>query len=193
MDPLNPENLGARLRTARTRRGLSMRELAARSGVSVSFLSRIEGGKASPTIATIRKLLSTLEITTDDFFRDARGRGDARVLVFGRHTMPTVVREGVRRVVALPSRPPDGAEVLYEELAPGAILEESPGLTVDLCGYVICGLLGIEVAGRETVRAGNDDAFFVPAHVEHRTRNVGDVPTRLLRVKLPGASGGPVV
>lgn len=44
--------------TARTRRGLSQRALAARAGVEQSTIARIENGTADPTYTTVTRLLS---------------------------------------------------------------------------------------------------------------------------------------
>ncbi len=53
-DSLDP---GSLLRKARERGGLTQRALAARAGTSQSVVARIEGGRTSPTIATLNRLL----------------------------------------------------------------------------------------------------------------------------------------
>lgn len=45
------------LRTARTRAGLTQRELARRAGTSQSVVARIEAGQTSPSAATLSRLL----------------------------------------------------------------------------------------------------------------------------------------
>jgi predicted transcriptional regulator len=47
----------ALLRKARTRGGLSQRDLAARAGTSQSVVARIEGGLTDPSSETLRRLL----------------------------------------------------------------------------------------------------------------------------------------
>ena len=54
--------LGPRLRELRTRRGLSLEQLAARSGVSRAMLSKVERGENTPTITVVLKVASALEI-----------------------------------------------------------------------------------------------------------------------------------
>lgn len=57
--------LGERLRSVRKRRGLSQRELAAGSGVSVSLIRKLEQGEITDTsLATLHKLASALHVTT---------------------------------------------------------------------------------------------------------------------------------
>lgn len=48
---------GAILRTARSRHGLSQRQLAIRARTSQAAISRIECGLVSPTVATLSELL----------------------------------------------------------------------------------------------------------------------------------------
>lgn len=49
-------NLGRAIKLCRNQRGLSQQELAARAGVSASYLSLLEQNKRDPTLSTIEKL-----------------------------------------------------------------------------------------------------------------------------------------
>jgi len=49
-------DLGAKIRAFRKRRGLSLTELSARTGIAASNLSSIELNKSSPTLATLIKI-----------------------------------------------------------------------------------------------------------------------------------------
>lgn len=53
---------GARLREARLRRMLTLRELAEQTGVGFDTISRIETGNQRPRISTLRKLAAALEV-----------------------------------------------------------------------------------------------------------------------------------
>jgi transcriptional regulator with XRE-family HTH domain len=57
-----------RLREWRTKRGLSLRQLANLAGVSFVTLYRIEAGKTSPTVAMLETLAEPLDINIRDFF-----------------------------------------------------------------------------------------------------------------------------
>jgi DNA-binding XRE family transcriptional regulator len=52
--------LAAELILLRKRRGLSQRQLSAKSGVQQAEISRIEGGRANPTLETISVLARSL-------------------------------------------------------------------------------------------------------------------------------------
>lgn len=61
--------VGARIRAGRQARGLSLRELAARVGVSASMLSQVENGKSLASVSTLHALVTELDISLDELFR----------------------------------------------------------------------------------------------------------------------------
>ena len=61
-----------RLREWRTKRDLSLRQLAKRAGVSFVTLYRIEAGRISPTVAMLEKLAEALDISVRDLFPEER-------------------------------------------------------------------------------------------------------------------------
>src|SRR5512143_2752951 len=61
-------DVGVRLRELREARGISMRALAARSGLSANALSMIERGRTSPSVSTLYKLADALAIPVTEFF-----------------------------------------------------------------------------------------------------------------------------
>lgn len=61
-------NVGEKLRDARHRQGLSLRELAARADVSASLLSQIENGKINPTVMSIYNIAAALGLPVNYFF-----------------------------------------------------------------------------------------------------------------------------
>lgn len=60
--------LGSRLRLARQKAGLSLRELARQLGVSASFVSQLENGKSQPSVATLYSLAQLLDVSIDELF-----------------------------------------------------------------------------------------------------------------------------
>ncbi|HEX5762019.1 MAG TPA: helix-turn-helix transcriptional regulator [Solirubrobacterales bacterium] len=55
-------HFGSKLREARERLGLTQEEVAQRSGVHVTEISRMEAGKRDPKISTLRRLAEALEV-----------------------------------------------------------------------------------------------------------------------------------
>lgn len=61
-------SVATRLRELREGRGISMRSLAAKSGLSANALSMIERGKTSPSVSTLYKLADALGVSITTFF-----------------------------------------------------------------------------------------------------------------------------
>jgi transcriptional regulator with XRE-family HTH domain len=65
-----PSKVGGRLRRERERRGISLRELARRVGVSPSLVSQIELDRVNPSVSTLYALVTELGMTMSDVFGD---------------------------------------------------------------------------------------------------------------------------
>jgi transcriptional regulator with XRE-family HTH domain len=62
--------MGEKLRRFRQRKGLTLREIALRSGLSEGFVSQVERGLSSPSIISLKKLCEALCITLNELFED---------------------------------------------------------------------------------------------------------------------------
>ncbi len=60
--------IGGRLRQCRQNRGLTLKQLGTRTGLSVSMISQIETLKTSPSVGTLSRLTQALGITLEDLF-----------------------------------------------------------------------------------------------------------------------------
>lgn len=66
-DRLNAE-VGGRVRERRIERGLTLKQLANRTGLSVSLISQIELGKSAASMSTLHKLATALAVKMTYFF-----------------------------------------------------------------------------------------------------------------------------
>jgi len=82
-------DLGGSIRSIRIARGVTLRELAALAGVTESFLSQVERGVASPSIASVQRIARALDHSIAELFTEAEPVG-------------RVVRVANRRRVAYP-------------------------------------------------------------------------------------------
>jgi transcriptional regulator with XRE-family HTH domain len=67
--------LGRKVRGLREARGLSLRSLAAKAGVSESFVSQVERGQANPSVASLRRISQALETSIGFLFEDGSAAG----------------------------------------------------------------------------------------------------------------------
>jgi transcriptional regulator with XRE-family HTH domain len=78
--------LGRQIREMRIQKGLSQRDLAKRTGIFSSYISRIENGHIVPAIDTLEKLAQALETPLYQFFHE--GEAHAPSLKATRETIP---------------------------------------------------------------------------------------------------------
>jgi transcriptional regulator with XRE-family HTH domain len=66
------DTIGKRIREVREERGLTLREVSARAGLTVNGISRVELGRTMPTAATIAKLAQGLGVEPGVLFPKAQ-------------------------------------------------------------------------------------------------------------------------
>jgi transcriptional regulator with XRE-family HTH domain len=64
-----PGDLGKNLRRARERAGLTQEEVAERSGVHATEVSRMEANKRDPRVSTLKRLAEAVEVSPGDLLR----------------------------------------------------------------------------------------------------------------------------
>lgn len=175
----------ARLRARREEKGMSIRTLARRIGVSPSLVSQIETGKVNPSVGTLVAITTELELSLDVLFADAA---------------PTAPLPGVS--------PVSGAPVLRPEERPALELETGVtwyrltphheedvdflyvvyGVGGESCppdammvhrgreyGMVLSGRIGATV-GFESYELGPGDSIVFEARSPHRFWTIGEEP-----------------
>jgi transcriptional regulator with XRE-family HTH domain len=170
--------VATRLRALREEQGLSLRDLASRSGLAVSFLSKIESGKASPTITSLVKLLDALRVDVSDFFATRTGDGDP--VVCKRSEMSANPEADRTLWYAFPNRPEHRITLSYGEYQPQSRAHEVERQKGDVCGLVLDGALTLEIPGRGTEVAEMNDAFYIKAGLPHIIRNQGNTLLRMV-------------
>lgn len=80
--PVTP-TLAVALRSARLRLGLSQRQLAARISVPRTYVSKLENDKASPTLSSLERVATALDVTIAELLSDQETvrRGRIEVLM----------------------------------------------------------------------------------------------------------------
>lgn len=182
--------VGPRVRALRDSMGLSLRDLAQRSGVSAPMLSQVERGEASPTLAVATRIAAGLELTLSQLLR----LDEDRHLVITRRGQGRTRRRRGHVVTELsPPLPGQRADVSLHVLAPGAATGgaedpplHEPGSRETL--YVESGSVVLWIDGAAHELAEGDSATF-DADLPHRLENAGDAEARLLAVVSAGLRG----
>lgn len=176
--------IGTQMRALRMAAGLSASELAQRSGVSNSMLSRIERGLVSPSVETLDRIAGGLEVPTSRFFGDQPSRMDFSYVPAGRGVV--VDRIGIvgdYRYELLGHLLSGNlfVEPYLVTLLPGAkpyVTFQHPGLKFL---YLLSGQVTYRYGGR-ILTLGQGDSLLFEAAVLHGIEVIGTLPVTYLSV-----------
>jgi XRE family transcriptional regulator, regulator of sulfur utilization len=113
-------HVGLRVRALRDAMGLSLRDLAQRTGVSAPMLSQVERGETSPTLAVATRIAAGLELTLSQLLRLDEADG-VTVVPRSERRGGGAKRSGHTYEIVTPPLPGQRAEVSEHVLAAGAV------------------------------------------------------------------------
>jgi transcriptional regulator with XRE-family HTH domain len=176
--------LGTKLRDLRRRRGLGMRELALRSGISHSAISLIERDRMSPSIDTLGAILDALGQTLSAFFADLESTVPARIF-YPAETFTEIGRSDTvsHRVVGM-DYPNRRMLLLSESYAPGAATDGMITHNAEEAGIVTRGAVEVTV-GEETSILREGDGYYFDSRQPHRFRNASDGVSTIISAITP--------
>lgn len=185
--PSSVTRLGMRLRLARQTRGLTLKALADEASCSESLLSKIENGKASPSLPMLHRLVKVLGTNIGWMFEEADGEEG---IVFRNGTRPLITLDPLRR----------GEGISLERIipySPGHLLQcnihhveedgESAGPIEhagEEVGYVLNGEVELIVDG-QAFQLKPGDAFVFNSELPHHYRNIGKGRASIFWVNTP--------
>jgi transcriptional regulator with XRE-family HTH domain len=115
----DPLAVGPRVRLLREAMGLSLRDLAQRTGVSAPMLSQVERGETSPTLAVAARIAGGLELTLSQLLRLDEG-DSVNVVRRSERRGGGADRTGHAYEIVTPPLPGQRAEVSEHVLSAGA-------------------------------------------------------------------------
>ncbi|PLW71198.1 helix-turn-helix domain-containing protein [Streptomyces sp. SCUT-3] len=169
-----------RVRQLRKERLMTLEVLAERSGVTKSYLSKVERGQSVPSIAVSASLARALDVPLDNLFADAEELADVTVTRAGERQMLTAdqepgsryegmaLRAGTKRMTPFMLYPPHDADSVPFRDHPG---EEFL--------FVHRGRAELLLPSRSIALEPGDSAYF-RATVPHKVRSVGTERAALL-------------
>ncbi|TFG50317.1 MAG: cupin domain-containing protein [Anaerolineales bacterium] len=171
-------NISDRLRKLREERELSIRALGRLSGLSANALSVIERGMSSPSVSTLYKIATALEIPVTAFFEEKPPKQDI-VLIKSSERNRIPLHRGLWE--GLGGERYEGAvEPFMITLEAGSSSGRFP-MTHTGNEFVFClrGKLNYEICG-ETYHLEAGDALLFAADQEHQWHNPGNTVTNAL-------------
>jgi transcriptional regulator with XRE-family HTH domain len=73
-------NIGSTIRTYRLQKGMSQGDIEKRTGLLRCYLSRVENGHTIPSLDTLAKIASAMELPIAQFFGDNSSNGSLKKL-----------------------------------------------------------------------------------------------------------------
>lgn len=167
------QDIGARVRSLRKRKGFTLAKMANECGCSPSLLSQIETGAVNPSFSTMESISGALGVSLAELVYDeANDRGNTFCLVRSHGKKILTTQGGVRfyllsRGIDLPF------EFVQNEWPPGTSTGEEPYTHKGQeCGFVLEGELEVEIYG-ETSHLKPGDSITLYSNVPHRVSNRG--------------------
>jgi transcriptional regulator with XRE-family HTH domain len=180
--------IGSQLRRERRIRGLRLKDVADKAGLSQSLISKIENNKTSPSISTLHRVAKALGTSisalfaADESLDQVVQRPQERPIAGKVQSM--VEWDGIEAEIIVPyvsGRLLEGFVFIMEPGGhSGGILRHEG----EECGYVLEGCLEL-IVDTETYILNPGDSFFFNSDRPHAYRNPGSVTTRVIWINTP--------
>jgi transcriptional regulator with XRE-family HTH domain len=171
-DAVAEVDVGERLRDIRRLRRATLKTIADRAGVSESFLSQVERGRASASIASLQRIAAALGVSVADLFEPG---GAVTPRVLRKAERPSLAFGILGRKYLLTQRPLQHLEVFVGELDVGGSTGTEPyahgdseELFVVLSGHVLLEL------GGDVHELDSGDSIDYRSSTPHRVTNAGE-------------------
>jgi transcriptional regulator with XRE-family HTH domain len=177
-------DVGERLRAIRTLRRLTLRTVAERTGLSESFLSQVERGRANASVASLKRIAAALGVNVADLFEPNGARTRPRVL--RREARPALAFGTLGRKYMLTPRPLEHLQVIVGELEAGGSTGDEPythGDSEELL-VVLAGVVHLQL-GTEVFELREGDSIDYRSSTPHRLTNAGEGTAEVMWIISP--------
>ncbi len=184
-DKQAPNVLAERLMVLRKLNAWTLEDVASRSGLTKSYLSKLERGRSSPTIATMLKLARALNTSVDKLIGDGEQADEILHVPAGKRVpfSPSKERLGYNYEAIAVERADKSMQPFI--MMPPFELRDEPQQMSSHAGeeliYLISGDMEVVFADRTVTMAAGDSLYFNAA-LAHRSRSLGSTPAQALVV-----------
>lgn len=179
MAAVSSQVLGKRVRSIRRKNGITLDQLAEATGLNKGYLSRIESGEKTPSIATLLKLAEALEVSTGQLFGEEVAKGDIQIV---RARKPESSRRNKYDVVPLSrGEGRTGLSAFLARPTANFVADRRAEHAGTEAIYVVEGAIEIQFA-KQLVRLGAGDFVQFPGHLTHQIRKTTPDATALIVV-----------
>lgn len=168
-----------RIASLRQKQNLTLKEVAEKANITSSMLSQLENGKANPSVETLRKIASALDVPMFVFFAE-NDRVPHRVIRKSEHKKITFSPE--RQVEYTMLSPSSNTEI---EMAIMDIYPSQNSVTKPMShigeevAHVLAGKVEL-LLGADTFLLEEGDSVHIPSGINHKWTNVGETMVRVI-------------
>lgn len=175
-------DIGAKINQLRKKNGLTQEELADRCELSKGFISQVERGLTSPSIATLIDILECLGTDLKNFFNET----SQEKIVFTKQDVFEKEEKDLNNMITwlIPNAQKNDMEPILITIESGgssAVHEPHEG---EEFGYVIAGAVNVHL-GNKKFRAKKGDSFYFRPSSDHYLSNIGKTKAVVLWVSTP--------
>lgn len=173
--------IGERIRELRNQNGLTQEELADRTELTKGFISQLERGLSSASVATLSDIVTCLGTNLSEFFREEQ----APQIVYKEEDYSTKIDKSGNAIKwLLPAAQRLSLEPIEVTLQPGQALDPDKPHEGEEFGYVLEGTAEL-VYGDRTYRVKKGESFSYKADRNHYLQCAGAKPARVLWISSP--------
>lgn len=172
--------LGGQLKTAREKKGYTLKQLSEISGLSIGFISQVERGQTDPSLSSLKNLATSLGLKLGDLFDQ-----DAAAHILVRNGEGHTLRiDAAVQCELLASSLTKTMEPMIKTVMPGG----ESGLVTPHAGeefiYVLEGTLQVQLDENFYILDKGDSVYF-QANQTHAWKNIGTGECRAMWVMSP--------
>ena len=173
-------DIGGKLKLLRTKKALTLEELAGRCELTKGFLSQVERNLTSPSICTLNDILEALGTTLGEFFKE----NETENIVFRQEDYFVDEREEYKATWIVPNCQKNEMEPVLIELEEGQKTFEVSPSDGEEFGYVLEGKI-VLVNGGERHILKKGETFYLNGKDFHYIENERKTTAKILWISTP--------
>lgn len=172
---------GLKLRESRKRMGLTLEDVSQKTGFTKSFISQIENGKNSPSIASLKKICHSLGTSVSELFESER----KVVHILHQEDYQVLAHNGIKFTFMAANFTNRKLEPIIVEIEPnGETGSDTYQHVGEEFGYMLEGEVSILIGGEDYLLKEGESAYF-SSNLPHRLKNSTNKIARALWVGTP--------
>jgi transcriptional regulator with XRE-family HTH domain len=176
--------LGDKIKTKRTKKNITLEQLAQRAGVSKGLISQIENNRTVPSLPVLFNIIHSLEENLPGFFEDMQNSSAKNHVILIRageekHFTKEPVKGFSYKRILTRSIATQATDVVLLELKKKASRRQMIRTDAFECKYVLKGSIEYQIE-KSTIILHEGDTLFFDGRAPHRLRNIGNGDASIL-------------